>query len=84
MKLLKTLEEKYSLEFLEVMTFPKKYESLAYFVSEYLEDTLKSKWNNFNYKVDESKYDKIILGEKTGKDYVPSNNKPKNTKQFLT
>ena len=41
------------------------------------------KWRNFNFKVDLSKYDPIILGEKTGKDYVSSDNKPKNTKDLL-
>jgi len=83
MKLLKDLEARYSLDFLEIVTFPKKYDSLAYIVSKALKDTMDRKWRNFNFKVDLSKYDTIILGEKTGKDYVPSDNKPKNTKDLL-
>jgi len=83
MKLLKDLEERYSLDFLEIVTFPKKYDSLAYLVSKELKDTMDRKWRNFNFKVDLSKYDSIVLGEKTGKDYIPSDNKPKNTKELL-
>jgi hypothetical protein len=83
MKLLKDLEARYSLEFLEIVTFPKKYDSLAYLVSKELKETMDRKWRNFNFKVDLSKYDPFILGEKTGKDYVPSDNKPKNTKDLL-
>lgn len=83
MKLLKDLEARYSLDFLEVLTFPKKYDSLAYIVSKPLEETMNRKWRNFNFKVDFSKYDSIVLGEKTGKDYVSSDNKPKNTKDLL-
>ena len=83
MKLLKDLEARYSLDFLEIVTFPKKYDSLAYIVSKALKDTMDRKWRNFNFKVDLSKYDPIILREKTGKDYVSSDNKPKNTKDLL-
>ena len=83
MKLLKDLEQRYSLDFLEIVTFPKKYDSLAYLVSKELKDTMNRKWRNFNFKVDLSKYDFIVLGEKTGKDYIPSDNKPKNTKELL-
>jgi hypothetical protein len=41
------------------------------------------KWKNFNFKVDLSKYDPFILGEKTGKDYIPTDYKPKSTKDLL-
>lgn len=83
MKLLKDLEERYSLDFLEIVTFPKKYDSLAYLVSKELKDTMDRKWRNFNFKVDLSKYNPIVLGKKTGKDYISSDNKPKNTKELL-
>jgi len=83
MKLLKDLEARYSLDFLEIVTFPKKYDSFAYLVSKELKSTMDRKWRNFNFKVDLSKYDAIVLGEKTGKDYVPSDNKPKNTKDLF-
>ena len=83
MKLLKDLEARYSLDFLEIVTFPKKYDSLAYLVSKELKSTMDRKWRNFNFKVDLSKYETIVLGEKTGKDYIPSDNKPKNTKDLF-
>jgi hypothetical protein len=83
MKLLKDLEARYSLEFLEVVTFPKKYDSLTYLVSNELKSTMDRKWKNFNFKVDLSKYDPFILGEKTGKDYIPTDYKPKSTKDLL-
>jgi hypothetical protein len=41
------------------------------------------KWRNFNFKVDLSKYDKYPLGEKSGKDYIHTDNKPKNTKDLF-
>lgn len=83
MKLLKDLEERYSLDFLEIIHFPKKYDSLAYIVSKPLKETMDRKWRNFNFKVDLSKYDAFILGEKTGKDYISKDNKPKNIKDLL-
>ena len=83
MKLLKDLEARYSLDFLQIVTFPKKYDSLAYIVSKALKETMDRKWRNFNFKVDLSKYDPFILGEKTGKDYIPNDNKLKNTKDLL-
>tara|TARA_S200002703_G_C3741670_1_gene228081 strand:+ start:552 stop:908 length:357 start_codon:yes stop_codon:yes gene_type:complete len=83
MKLLKDLEARYSLQFLEIVTFPKKYDSLAYLVSKELKDTMDRKWRNFNFKVDFSKYDSYSLGEKCGKDYIPADYKPKNTKDLF-
>jgi len=83
MKLLKDLESRYSLDFLEIVTFPKKYDSLAYIVSKELKETMDKKWRNFNFKVDLSKYDRYPLGEKSGKDYVHTDNKPKSTKDLF-
>jgi hypothetical protein len=83
MKIFKDLESRYSLDFLEIVTFPKKYDSLAYLVSKELKDTMDRKWRNFNFKVDLSKYDKYPLGEKSGKDYIHTDNKPKNTKDLF-
>ena len=57
MKLFKDLEGRYSLDFLEIVTFPKKYDSLAYLVSKELQDTMNRKLRNFNFKVDFSKYE---------------------------
>ncbi len=83
MMFLKKLEERYSLEFLQIVTFPKKYDSLAYLVSDALKETMDKKWRNFNFKVDFSKYDTYDIGNKSGKDYVSSDNKPKNTKDLF-
>ena len=83
MMFLKKLEKRYSLEFLQIVTFPKKYDSLAYLVSDALKPTMDRKWKNFNFKVDFSKYDVHNIGEKTGKDYISDNNKPKNTKDLF-
>ena len=83
MKLFKDLEARYSLDFLEIVTFPKKYDSLAYIVCKELKETMDKKWRNFNFKVDLSKYDRYPLGEKSGKDYFHIDNKPKNTKDLF-
>ena len=60
MMFLKKLEQRYSLEFLQIVTFPKKYDSLAYLVSDALKETMDRKWKNiwvginlyFDYKMD--------------------------------
>lgn len=83
MKLLKTFEERYSLEFIEAFTFYKKVDSLAYFLSEELKTIVDTKWRNFNFKVDLSKYDTYVISEKSGKDYQSRYNKPKNTKDLF-
>ena len=83
MKMLKDLESRYSLEFIEVLTLPRKYDSLAYLVSKELKKTMDQKWHNFNFRVDLSKYDSYSIGEKSGKDYERKYNKPKNTKELF-
>ena len=44
---------------------------------------MKRKWNNFNFKVDFNKYKQHNIGEKSGKDFVSIENKPKNTKDLF-
>ena len=83
MKLLKDLEARYCLDFLEIVTFPKKYDSLVYLVSKELKSTMDRKWRNFNFKVDFSKYTIYDISEKCGKDYESIYNKPKNTKDLF-
>jgi len=83
MKLLKSLEERYSLDFLEIISFPKRYDSLAYIISKELKSTIDKKWNNFNFKVDFSKYEQYNIGEKSGKDFVSIDNKPRNIKDLF-
>ena len=82
MKMLKNLEERYSLDFLEIVTFPKKYDSLAYLVSEALKETMDKKWRAFYYKVDKTKYKEYNIGEKVGED-KEIKKETKTTKDFL-
>jgi hypothetical protein len=83
MMFLKKLEKRYSLEFLKIVTFPKKYDSLAYLISNALKPTMDRKWKNFNFKVDFSKYESYDIGEKFGKDFKLKKDTIKNTKKFL-
>ena len=70
MKLLNDLCERYSLEFMNIASFSKKFDSLAYLVSPKLKDALDEKFRAFNFKVDLSKYQTYDIGEKTGKDAI--------------
>ena len=82
MKMLNDLCGRYSLEFMDIVDFGKKFDSLAYLVSDKLKDALDQKFRAFNFKVDLSKYEVYHIGEKTGKDakVVP---KIKTVKDFL-
>ncbi len=82
MKLLNTLCERYSLEFMEIVDFGKKFDSLAYLVSYKLKRALDVKFRAFNYKVDTNRYPEYSLGEKVGED-APTLHKPKSIKDFL-
>jgi len=68
MKLLNDLCNRYSLEFMNVVTFWKKLDSLAYLLSPKLKDTMDKKWRAFNYKLDKNRYDTYTIGEKCGED----------------
>ena len=68
MKMLNDLCERYSLEFMAIVDFGKKFDSLAYLVSEKLRDTLDQKFRAFNFRVDLSKYEVYHIGEKAGED----------------
>jgi hypothetical protein len=82
MKFLNDLCDRYSLEFMNAVSFDKKFDSLAYLVSEKLKDTLDQKFRAFNFKVDLSKYEWYDIGEKVGDDIEIS--KPAKTiKDFL-
>lgn len=81
-KMMKTLTERYSLEFLSVVDFGKKFDSIAYLVSPKLTDTLDKKWRAFNYKFDKNKYKEYTIGEKCGED-KPIKKQIKTTKDFL-
>ena len=80
--MLNDLCERYSLEFMDVVDFGKKFDSLAYLVSDKLREALDQKFRAFNFRVDLSKYEVYDIGEKAGKDKaVPI--KRKTVKDFL-
>ncbi len=82
MKLLNDLCDRYSVEFMNCVSFDKKFDSLAYLVSDKLKETLDQKFRAFNFKVDLSKYDVYHIGERVGEDVVIE--KPAKTiKDFL-
>ncbi len=82
MKFLNDLCERYSLEFMNIVSFDKQFDSLAYIVCDKLKPTMDKKFRAFNYSVDTSKYETYNLGEKVGEDAVIV--KPaKTTKDFL-
>ena len=83
MTLLKRLEAKYSLDFLKVVKFPNKFESLMLLSSGPLAKELDSRWYQFHWvpKMEEPK--KVeITAEKIGQD-VTIASKPKTIKDFL-
>ena len=82
MKMLNDLCDRYSQEFMAIVSFNKKFDSLAYLVSDKLKSTLDEKFRAFNFKVDFSKYKTYNLGEKVGKDGNLSR-KNKTIKDFL-
>ena len=82
MKMLNDLCERYSLEFMDIVDFGKKFDSLAYLVSDKLKETLDQKFRAFNFRVDLSKYEVYDIGKKAGKDKTVSP-KRKTVKDFL-
>jgi len=82
MKFLNDLCERYSLEFMNVVSFDRKFDSLAYIVCDKLKETLDQKFRAFNYSIDLSRYETYNLGDKTGED-VQVSRQPKTIKQFL-
>ena len=82
MKFLNDLCERYSLEFMDIVSFDKKFDSLAYIVCDKLEETMDKKFRAFNFKVDLSKYSDYDIGEKVGEDSTVEK-KIKSLKNFL-
>jgi len=79
--LLNDLCNRYSLEFMDVVSFYKKLDSFAYLLSPKLRDTMDKKWRAFNYKFDKNKYEEYNIGEKCGEDTKIT--KKKTIKNFL-
>ena len=82
MKLLNDLCNRYSLEFMDVVKFSKKFYSLSYLVSPKLRETMDKKWRAFNYKLDKNKYEEYNIGEKIGED-LNIRKEIKTTRDFL-
>ena len=80
--MLNDLCDRYSQDFMSIVTFDKKFDSLAYLVSEKLKETLDKKFRAFNFKVDFSKYPKYNIGRKTGND-IEIKKRKKTAKDFL-
>ena len=80
--MLNDLCERYSLEFMNIVDFGKKLDSLAYLVSEKLKGRLDEKFRAFNFKVDLSKYQVYDIGKKVGED-ATINKKHKTVRDFL-
>ena len=82
MKMLNDLCDRYSEEFMSIINFPKKFDSLAYLISPKLKGVLDQKFRAFNYVVDKSKYVSYTIGEKYGDDKKITKKKT-TTKDFL-
>lgn len=83
MTLLNSLIERYSEEFVCVLKFPKNYDSMAVILCESYKKEIDKKFRDFNYKIDETKYEEITLSEvKSGEDFTLVS-KPKTIKKFL-
>jgi hypothetical protein len=82
MKMLNDLCARYSESFMMIVSFDKKFDSLAYLVSPKLRGVLDQKFRAFNYVVDKDKYPEYNFGQKAGKDITITRTK-KTTKDFL-
>jgi hypothetical protein len=82
MKILNLLCARYSIEFMNIVDFGKKFDSLAYLASPKLKEKMDQKFRAYNYKFDKNKYNSYNIGEKVGEDRVIKKNK-KTTRDFL-
>lgn len=83
MTLLNALIQRYSEEFVLVLKLQKKYDSIAIILCDSYKEQLDRKFKNFNYKIDSSKYEEIILQEEKSGIDIHINLKPKTIKHFL-
>lgn len=84
MAILNRLCERYSLEFMDVMTFPRKVDSLAYFESPKLRHVMDSKFRIFNFEVDETLFHQYnIHNKRFGADVHVKKPHKKTIKNFL-
>ena len=69
-------------EFMNIVSFDQKFESLAYIVCDKLKMKMDLKFAAFNFKIDSSKYEIYSIGDKIGED-IEVKQRKKTTKQFL-
>jgi hypothetical protein len=81
MTILNQLEKRYPLEFLAVLSWKEKKDSLAYFTSQELKEVMDIKFWNWSFKP--SSPDPIILGKTAGKPYQRKKPSIKTTKQLF-
>jgi len=82
MKFLNDLCDRYSVEFMDIASFDKKFDSLAYLVSPKLKMKLDQKFRAFNFCIDASRYETYNIGDKSGED-IKVSKRSKTIKQFL-
>lgn len=83
MTLLNILIERYSIEFVNILSLNKKYESMAIILCDSFKKEIDKKFRSFNYKTNFSKYDEYKLSSiKSGED-TELKNKPKTIRDFL-
>jgi hypothetical protein len=83
MKLLNDLISRYSEDFVQILKFEKKYDSIAIILCDSFKPELDKRFRNFNYLVDNSKYDSYTLtDQKYGEDHTVVL-KPKTIRDFL-
>jgi len=81
MKMLNNLLSEFNNDsFWETLSFQTKYDSLAFFISEYGKKILKKRFNEYNYKVPNKPKPK--MGDKVGED-KSFNEPPLTIRQFL-
>lgn len=83
MKMLNSLIERYSEDFVSKLNFAKKFDSMAIVICDAFKIELDRKFRNFNYEIDYSKYDIFkVDAVKHGKDSVVKK-KIKTIRDFL-
>jgi hypothetical protein len=83
MTFLKKLEEKYSLDFLKVLSFPRKFDSLAILLTGPLAVEVESRWKQFHFRPSMTVPKKIEKDADKFGDDVTIASEPKTIKDFL-
>jgi hypothetical protein len=83
MKLLNSLIEKYSIEFISILKLDKKFDSIAILLCDSFEVELNKRFRNFNFEIDISKYETYCIHENKFGEDIPQILKPKTIRDFL-